>query len=209
MDFTNLAEELEDVEALDTVAAPLAEVVDQVFPDGPTRDALRGKWLGHPLHPMLTDLPIGFWTTAFVFDLLPFRGTGKAARTAIGLGTLTALPTLAAGWADFAALPARQRRAAVVHGASNEIATALYAFSYLARRRGRTFKGVTLAMLGAGAATFGGYLGGQLVYRLGAGVSTGNHALPESGDGFSNGFGSRDDRRPVGLAEPITVVEAP
>jgi hypothetical protein len=61
-----------------------------------------------------------------------------------------------------------------VHAVSNGVATALYASSYLARRRGRTFKGVALAMLGAGAATVGGYLGGELVYRLGAGVTTGN-----------------------------------
>jgi len=174
MDFRNLAEELEDVEALDKVAVPIAEAVDQLLPDGPTRDALRGKWLGHPLHPVLTDLPIGFWTTAFVFDLLPFRGSGKAARTMIGLGTLAAVPTLATGWADWSALPERQRRPGLVHAVSNGVATALYASSYVARRRGRTFRGVALAMLGAGAATFGGYLGGELVYRLGAGVTTGN-----------------------------------
>jgi uncharacterized membrane protein len=176
MDLRNLAEELEDVEALDKLATPVAEAVDQFIPEGPTRDALRGKWLGHPLHPVLTDLPIGFWTTAFVFDLLPFRGSGKAARTMVGLGTLTALPTLASGWADWSALPERQRRPGLVHGVSNGVATALYASSYLARRRGRTFKGVALAMLGAGAATFGAYLGGELVYRLGAGVTTGNQA---------------------------------
>ena len=174
MDFRNLAEELEDVEALDKVAVPIAEAVDQLLPEGPTRDALRGTWLGHPLHPVLTDLPIGFWTTAFVFDLLPFRGSGKAARTMVGLGTLAALPTLATGWADWSALPERQRRTGLVHAFSNGLATALYASSYIARRRGRTFRGVALAMLGAGAATAGGYLGGELVYRLGAGVTTGN-----------------------------------
>jgi uncharacterized membrane protein len=209
MDLRNLAEELEEVGALDKLAAPTAEAVDLFYPEGPIRNVLRGKWLGHPLHPMLTDLPIGFWTTAFVFDLLPFRGTGKAARTMIGLGTIAALPALASGWAEFAALPPRQRRAGLVHGMSNEIATTLYASSYLARRRGRTFKGVVLGMLGAGAVTFSATLGGQLVYRLGAGVSTGNDALTRSDDRFGNGLGPGDDRGIVGLTEPIAVVEAP
>jgi uncharacterized membrane protein len=171
MDLRTLAGDLETNEALDIVAAPAAEVVDQLLRPGPTRNALLGTWLGHPLHPMLTDLPIGFWTSAFAFDLLPFRGTEKAARTMVGLGTLSALPTLASGWAEFSTLPEPKRRPAVVHAAANGVATALYAASYIARRRGHTFKGVALAMLGAGAATVGGVLGGQLTYRLGLGVS--------------------------------------
>ena len=171
MDLKNLAEELEEVEALDKLAAPIAEAVDQLLPEGPTRDALRGTWLGHPLHPVLTDVPIGFWTTAFVFDVLPFRGSGKAARTMIGLGTLAALPTAVSGWADWSALPDRQKRPGLVHAASNATAIALYGWSYLARRRGRTFRGVALSLLGGGVATLGGYLGGELVYRLGAGVT--------------------------------------
>ena len=183
MDFRNLAEELERNVGLDKVANAAAEAVDQFLPPGSTRDTLLGKWLGHPLHPVLTDIPIGFWTSAFVFDLLPFRGSGKAARTLIGLGTLSALPTLASGWAEFSTLPTEKRRPAVVHAASNGVATGLYAWSYLARRRGRTLRGFTLGMLGAGAATVGGFLGGALTYRLGAGVGRENDATDGSVDG--------------------------
>src|SRR5437764_309899 len=101
MDFTNLASDLADQESIDIVARPLTDATRRMLPDGPTFDALRGTWLGHPLHPVLTDVPIGFWTAAFVFDIVPFRGSGKAARTMVGLGTLTALPTALSGLADW------------------------------------------------------------------------------------------------------------
>ena len=55
---------------LDQPARCLQRAAQRAFPQGPVRDLLSGTWLGHPLHPMLTDLPIGFWTSAWVLDLL-------------------------------------------------------------------------------------------------------------------------------------------
>jgi uncharacterized membrane protein len=211
MDASSLAHELEHQQALDQVAVPLAQAVEQAIPPGPTRSLLEGTWLGHPLHPLLTDIPIGFWTSAFVFDVLPFRGSGRAARTMTGLGVLTAAPTALSGLADYTGLRARGRRVGVVHAAANATATVLYAASYLNRRRGRTLRGVAYGLLGATAATVGGYLGGHLVYSLedgdddlDAGLLSGNHdgeqVVDQAGDGRprEGRFGEQQRRDPVG-----------
>ena len=123
---------------------------------------LRGEWLGHPLHPVLTDLPIGFWTSAWVLDLLP--GNRAAARSLIGLGVLSAVPTAMAGAADWVQMDRDKDNIAVPHAISNSTATALYALSWWQRRRGHHWRGVIVAQLAATAATVGGYLGGELAF---------------------------------------------
>jgi nitrite reductase/ring-hydroxylating ferredoxin subunit/uncharacterized membrane protein len=156
---------------LDRPAAAAARVVDRVLPTGCARDALHGVWLGHPLHPLLTDLPIGCWTSAMLFDLVPGTGAARAARLLIGLGCLAALPTAASGAADWSRLSPAERRVGLVHAASNTLALGLYSWSWRTRRRGRRPGGVLLAFAGATAATVGGHLGGHLVYRLGVGAN--------------------------------------
>jgi nitrite reductase/ring-hydroxylating ferredoxin subunit/uncharacterized membrane protein len=158
---------------LDRFADPVHRAVTAALPRGPLRDALHGVWLGHPLHPLLTDLPIGFWTSAFVLDLAGGRESRSAADALVGFGVVSALPTAAAGLADWSDLDRPERRSGVVHALANISAVALYASSFMARRRGRRRTGIALGMLGATAATVGGYLGGHLVYRRAVG---GNHA---------------------------------
>jgi uncharacterized membrane protein len=123
---------------------------------------LRGAWLGHPLHPLLTDLPIGFWTSAWVLDFLP--GHRDAARTLVGLGVVSAAPTALAGLADVPRIDRRLDRTATRHVAANSAATLLYAVSWWQRRRGRHWRGVATGQLAAAAATVGGYLGGELAF---------------------------------------------
>ena len=123
---------------------------------------LRGDWLGHPVHPALTDLPIGFWTSAWVMDLVP--GGRTAARRLIGLGVLAAIPTAMTGAADWPSLSRRKDSAAVAHLTCNLGATALYALSWRARHRGHGLRGFALAQLGAVAATTGAALGGHLAF---------------------------------------------
>jgi uncharacterized membrane protein len=123
---------------------------------------LRGDWLGHPIHPALTDLPIGFWTSAWVLDLVP--GGSRSARKLIGLGVLSAIPTAAAGAADWPRLSRSKDPAAVAHLTGVLGATALYALSWRARRRGHGLRGFALAQLGAVAATAGAALGGHLAF---------------------------------------------
>jgi nitrite reductase/ring-hydroxylating ferredoxin subunit/uncharacterized membrane protein len=137
---------------------------------GPVRDALRGTWLDHPLHPMLTDLPIGFWTSAWVLDIVGREHDRDAARRLIGAGVLCALPAALTGAADWSDTEGPSRRVGVVHAFVNSSALALYTASWIARSRGRNRGGVALSWAGATFATVGGYLGGHLVAALGVGV---------------------------------------
>jgi nitrite reductase/ring-hydroxylating ferredoxin subunit/uncharacterized membrane protein len=171
MEPRNFGEHLEATSALDGVARPAQRAVTAVLPRGPVKDALHGVWLGHPLHPMLTDLPIGFWTGAFVLDLVGGRPARRAADALVGVGVTAALPTAAAGLADWSELNEPERRSGLVHAVANLAATSLYALSFVARRRGRRTGGVLLGLAGATFATVGGFLGGHLAYRRGAGVN--------------------------------------
>jgi nitrite reductase/ring-hydroxylating ferredoxin subunit/uncharacterized membrane protein len=170
-DPRNLGERLEASEGLDQLALPAHRAVTRVLPRGPVKDVLHGVWLGHPLHPPLTDLPIGFWSSAFVLDLLGGRRAQPAADALVGLGVAAAVPTAAAGLADWSELNTPERRSGAVHAVTNLAATALYALSFRARRRGKRGRGVALAMAGATAATAGGFLGGHLTFRRSAGVN--------------------------------------
>jgi uncharacterized membrane protein len=162
---------IEGSQGLSSVGAALRRVADAVVPGGPVRDAARGRWLGHPVHPMLTDLPIGFWTSAFVLDLVPGERVRPAADTLVGLGVLSSLPTALAGLAELTALrDERTLRVAAAHTLANTAGTVLYACSWWERRGGHRGRGVALSLVGAAALSFGGYLGGHLSYRRGAGV---------------------------------------
>lgn len=164
--------ELGENEALDPLANGLLDVAQRAIRPGRLRDALSGSFLGHALHPLMTDLPIGSWTSALVLDVAGGRGTEKAARRLIGTGILASLPTAATGyveWADSAGRRASTRRIGLVHAAANVTALGLFTVSYLARRRGRRGRG--LAMLGGAALAVGGHLGGHLSYVSGEGVA--------------------------------------
>jgi hypothetical protein len=130
---------------------------------GQLADVARGEPLGHALHPALTDLPIGFWTSSFLLDLVGGRRAAAASRTLVGAGVLSAVPTAVAGLADVPTLGGRKRRVALVHASVNAVATALYAKSWWARRRHRLV-GVAIGFGAAATATLGGYLGGWLAF---------------------------------------------
>ncbi|WP_181309929.1 DUF2231 domain-containing protein [Nocardioides campestrisoli] len=123
---------------------------------------LRGEWLGHALHPLLTDAVIGTWTSATLLDLIGGRDDQDAARRLVGIGLLAGVPTALTGWAEWTAADDRNQRVGLVHALSNGIAGSAYGASYLARRRGQHATGVKLALLGFSVAGLGGYLGGHL-----------------------------------------------
>lgn len=164
MDLRRITEEIDHDERLDPAVDGLQRAAGAVLPEGEVTDALRGKPLGHALHPALTDLPIGFWTSAWLLDLLGGRRSRPAADAFVGLGVLCALPTAATGLADWTQLPREKQRSGVVHLAANVAATFLYTASFLHRRRDHRVRGVLLGMAGAAAATAGGYLGGHLAF---------------------------------------------
>ena len=155
----------------------------KVLKPGAVKDLLSGTFLGHPLHPMLTDVPIGTWTSAVILDLVGGRESQRAADLLIGTGVAAALPTAASGysdWADTVQGNPSARRIGLVHAASNVSALALYSASLIARRRGRRGRGVALALSGLGALGLGGHLGGHLSYAEAVGVDqTAFDSLPE------------------------------
>jgi nitrite reductase/ring-hydroxylating ferredoxin subunit/uncharacterized membrane protein len=174
-----LVEQIEQATALDPAADRVGDVVAQAIPHGPAKDFLSGTWLGHAVHPMLTDVPIGCWTSAFVLDIIGGKKSRPAAQLLVGLGVVSALPTAASGAADWSDTGGRERRVGLVHAAANTSAVVLYAWSWKARRQNRHARGVALGFLGATAATVGGYLGGHLLARRGIGVdNTAFHAGP-------------------------------
>ncbi len=163
---------------IDRVALPAADAVRQTLDRQPLKDALSGTWLGHPLHPLLTDLPIGFWTSAFTLDLVGGRGTRRAATQLVAWGVVCAVPTAVSGAADWGDTTGAERRVGLVHAAANTTALACYAASWWARVRGRHARGVALGLAGATAATVGGYLGGHLLQSLGVGVDRARFPSP-------------------------------
>ena len=200
-----VADKLEHAGWLDPAAGWVARTVRTVLPV-PVRDLLHGVPLGHPLHPLMIVVPLGAWVSAAVLDVLP--GNDRAARTLVGVGVLSAAPTALAGAADFSQLDTEQQRTGIVHQGSNAVAVVLYAASWLARGRGSRGAGRALGFAGLAVSMAGGFLGGHLSYRQGAGVNR-NEDLPEevpSGwhalgpvDSFASGTPQRAMLGEVGL----------
>ena len=161
-----------ELKALDAPAKRVAKIVRSILPGGPVKDALSGTFLGHPVHPLLTDVPIGTWTSAVMLDWIGGSESRTAARRLVAAGILAAAPTAAAGysdWADSEMSSDSVRRTGLVHAAANITALGLFTASYLARRRGGG--GRALALTGAGALAAGGHLGGHLSFVEGVGVN--------------------------------------
>ncbi|MCC7107498.1 MAG: Rieske 2Fe-2S domain-containing protein [Chloroflexi bacterium] len=147
----------------------LSAAVERGGPSGQrVKDFLHGTWLGHPLHPALTDLPLGAGWTGTVMDLM---GAQRAADIAMLLGVVTALPTAAAGAADWKETSGSQRRVGIVHAMLNTVGLGCYVCSVLARRAERRALGVGLSTMGLGIVFVSAYLGSDLVFRQGTGVS--------------------------------------
>jgi nitrite reductase/ring-hydroxylating ferredoxin subunit/uncharacterized membrane protein len=138
------------------------------------RDALHGTWLGHPLHPVLTDIPLGAWTVAASLDLLSRRNGGgrydHGADAAIAVGLAGAAGAAVTGLTDWQHTSGEDRRVGLLHGLLNLSAASLYAISLTARRRGARGTGRTIADVGFLVALGAAYLGGHLVYRKRIGV---------------------------------------
>jgi nitrite reductase/ring-hydroxylating ferredoxin subunit/uncharacterized membrane protein len=168
-----LSERIAGLQAIDGVAAGVAARVRSLLAPGSVKDALSGVPLGHALHPLLTDVPIGTWTSATLLDLLGGSDARPAAERLIGVGIAVAVPTALTGvtdWADSEPADDAVRRIGAAHALVNVAAMALYGASLVARRRGAHATGVLLGLAGAGAVGAGGWLGGDLAYARGVGV---------------------------------------
>ncbi|GHC16760.1 hypothetical protein GCM10010308_35470 [Streptomyces vinaceusdrappus] len=143
----------------------------RALPLGRARDALHGRWLGHPVHPLMVQVPIGSWMSAAVLDLLPGRTRGAGLLVGVGLAAVG--PAALAGAVDWAELHRQQTRVGLVHAVANTAAVGLYGASLLCRLTGRATAGRAYGFLGLTAVGLGGMLGGHLAYRQASGA---NHA---------------------------------
>ncbi|MDQ1503493.1 MAG: hypothetical protein QOD57_1220 [Actinomycetota bacterium] len=179
MGLHDMTGRLEKIGALDRVAAPLAAAAKKAIGPGRRKDLLSGVGLGHPLHPVLTDVPIGAFTGATLLDLAGRGAWEPAVQTLLGAGLLAALPTAAAGLADWSDTYGGEQRVGVVHAAGNVAALALFGASLAARRAGAQGLGRTLGLAGMGVLGGSAYLGGYLTFARGVGVNNAfNEAKP-------------------------------
>ena len=144
----------------------------------------RAKLLGHPIHQMLIPFPLGLLGTSIVFDIAYLvSGNGRWADIAYWLivaGLLSGLVAAVFGTIDFLAIPRNTRawRIGLLHGVGNVVVVGLFAGSWLLRRgdpEDPSLVAIILAFAGVGLAGVTGWLGGELVDRLGVGVHEGAH----------------------------------
>jgi nitrite reductase/ring-hydroxylating ferredoxin subunit len=162
---------VESAEALDGVGKPLAKKVRSAIKQ-PAKDALSGTWLGHALHPLLTDVVVGTFLSATLLDVVGGDEDGRAGARLISIGIAAYGPTALTGindWADTEPVDDGIRRAGLVHAATNTTALALYALSLKARRSGNRGRARALSVAGATAIGAAGFLGGHLSFAKGVG----------------------------------------
>ena len=176
MGLYELVKRLGDIEALDQVAGPMSGTVRKVIGRGPVKDVLSGAGLGHPLHPMLTDVPIGAYTASVVLDLVGRGRYDGASEALLTSGILATLPTAASGLSDWSETYGEDKRVGVVHAVGNVTALSLFTASLVLRRSGRRGLGRGLGLAAFAVLAGGGYLGGYLSFARGVGV---NHAMTE------------------------------
>lgn len=169
---------------LEPVEAGLQKAVGEAYAaGGPTcrqiKNFLHGTWLGHPLHPVMTDFPIGAWTATVVLDALGNK-CARAADTALSVGMIGAVGAAATGLTDWQAVDGKARRVGFLHGLLNLTAAGLLAASWIKRRNNDRAAGRKLALIGYGISVAAAYLGGNLVYSKQVGVNhTPGEGLPE------------------------------
>lgn len=148
-----------------------------------TRNFLNGTWLGEPLHVVLTDVPIGAWTVAMVFDALEMiNGRFEfAADASIAIGLAGAAGAAITGVTDWSDVDPPARRLGLIHGLLNIGATALFATSLILRKKKARSEGRGFAALGYALMSFSAHLGGKMVYEHRVGVDrTAGETFPEN-----------------------------
>lgn len=146
------------------------------------KNFLHGKWLGHALHPMITDVPIGAWTTAVALDMMELCGSDKykaGADAAVTIGLAGAAGSAVTGLTDWTGTTQIERKAGLAHALLNIGATALFLTSAILRKNEKSRKtAISLSILSYCITTASAYIGGNLVYNQQMGV---NHAAAPEG----------------------------
>jgi nitrite reductase/ring-hydroxylating ferredoxin subunit/uncharacterized membrane protein len=145
------------------------------------KDLLNGVWLGHPLHPVITDVPVGAWTITQLLDLVSAasgddKGLDRAADISLGAGLLAAGGAAITGLADWTDTYGPRRRMGLAHGLLNVVGVSFNTVSLLLRlgsAGGKRGRGAARALSAAGylVTAASAYVAGELVFNLGRGVS--------------------------------------
>jgi nitrite reductase/ring-hydroxylating ferredoxin subunit/uncharacterized membrane protein len=180
MEDTSLENSLKEVDSFASAAESVSRGIHSAVLQGgkPARqvaDILHGTWLGHPLHPALTDFVVGAFAFASLFNLVgngdPDNLASKMAQRLIKAGAITAVPTAMSGMADFSTIAKRSMATGALHGMLNSTALVLYLLAL--RRNGsndRTASKV-FTTLGFGTLFLSAWLGGKMTYKYGVGVN--------------------------------------
>lgn len=145
---------------------------------------MQAKFLGHPVHPMLIVFPLGLLGTAVAFDIV---GLAQADNSWFGIsywmfaaGIIGGLLAAVFGLIDWIGIPSgtRAKTVGLIHGGTNVIAVLLFIISWFMRgspANTPSSGALTLSFIAVVLALVGGWLGGELVFRLGMGVDSGAH----------------------------------
>jgi nitrite reductase/ring-hydroxylating ferredoxin subunit len=158
--YTQMIAAIEEIPGLENLSEWLVKALAPVTRQRTLMDLLHGRWLGHALHPALSDVPLGMWTSVPLLDLI---GDQTGAMMLTAAGCLASGATAATGTADWSVTYGRDRRLALVHGLANTAVLGLQLGSLAARLRGRTGRGRLLSVAGLAAGAAAAYLGGELV----------------------------------------------
>jgi nitrite reductase/ring-hydroxylating ferredoxin subunit/uncharacterized membrane protein len=150
-------------------------------------DVLHGTWLGHPLHPALTDFTIGAWVFGCIFDWIGLLGKSRSAEKAadrlIDMGNIAAVPTALSGLMDYSTIPHDAMATGATHGLLNALGFVGNLFSASARKSGRRTTAVALSTAVCSGLMVSAWLGGKLVYRHRVGVNRTQE--PEGPEGWA------------------------
>jgi nitrite reductase/ring-hydroxylating ferredoxin subunit/uncharacterized membrane protein len=165
---------------LDSAGGPLQAWINDTFSRAggagkTTKNFLNGTWLGHPLHPVITDVPIGAWICTFVLDTAAGISDSPELRTAaditLATGLAASISAAGTGWTDWSDTYGKDRKVGLLHGLTMATAVITYAAALVARVAGARRAGVILSNTGLAVASAGAYLGGDQVFDLGYGVN--------------------------------------
>lgn len=175
---------------------------------------LHGTWLGHPLHPAITDVPIGAWLLAVIFDIVwlvspaASAWAARGAEVAVIVGILGAVGAAVTGLADWSDSYGAERTVGLYHAGLNSLALILFIISAALRlgtSDGGSVAAVVLDIVGVISVLVAAYLGGDMVFGKGTGV---NHTAWEAGgEGFEAALSVAD--LPEHALRRVTVAGTP
>lgn len=167
----SLAHRIEGARSLDGVAAQARAQAHEHLVDNDRLDSLLGgDWLGHRLHPVLVQIPMGAWLMATLLSVKDADKHADAVQALLATGVLSAVPAALTGVHDLATTSGSATRVGLVHAGVNDVALVLFLTAWRRQRKGDRRGARRLMLAGAGVAGGGAYLGGHLVYRLGVGI---------------------------------------